>query len=61
MTWKRLLKAAIVGEVVVVVGSYRVWHQMNTERGMIVSRLYQTSQMGLITLKKSLMWVLFKS
>ena len=31
--WKRLLKAAVVVEVVVVVGSYRVWHQMNTDRG----------------------------
>ena len=34
MTWKRFLKAAVVGEVVVVVGSYRVWHQMNTDRGI---------------------------
>jgi len=48
MTWKRLLKAAIVGEVVVVVGSYRVWHQMNTDRGI----RSQTSQNKAFNLEK---------
>ncbi|XP_058947007.1 protein CEBPZOS [Pocillopora verrucosa] len=30
--WRKLLRAAIVGEVALLIGSYRVWHQMNTSR-----------------------------
>ena len=30
---KTLLKAAAVGDVIIFLGSYGVWHQMNTSRG----------------------------
>ncbi|XP_015776683.1 PREDICTED: protein CEBPZOS-like [Acropora digitifera] len=30
--WKTLIKAVAVGEVIIFLGSYRVWHQMNTSR-----------------------------
>lgn len=31
--FRKFVKAAIVGEVVLCLGAYRVWHQMNTSRG----------------------------
>ena len=31
--FRKFVKAAIIGEVVLCLGAYRVWHQMNTSRG----------------------------
>ena len=33
--FRKFVKAAIVGEVVLCLGAYRVWHQMNTSRGTV--------------------------
>ncbi|KAL9953097.1 hypothetical protein ACROYT_G040457 [Oculina patagonica] len=54
--WKRLLKAAVVGEVVLILGSYRVWHKMNTDRDyrkwmndsypVILEAFYKTAELG---------------
>jgi len=32
--WKRVAKAVVLGEMVLLLGAYRVWHQMNTSRGI---------------------------
>ena len=40
-TRKLVVKGLIVGEVVFLIGSYRVWHQMNTNQGISRSVLVE--------------------
>jgi len=54
--WKRVAKAVVLGEMVLLLGAYRVWHQMNTSRDYrkwmkdtfpaILEGFYKTAEMG---------------
>ncbi|CAH3014354.1 unnamed protein product [Porites evermanni] len=54
--FRKFVKAAIVGEVVLCLGAYRVWHQMNTSRDYrkwmnenypsILEAFYKTAEIG---------------
>ncbi|KAK2547514.1 hypothetical protein P5673_032475 [Acropora cervicornis] len=45
--WKTLIKAVAVGEVIIFLGSYRVWHQMNTSRDYRKwMRFYKAAEIG---------------